>query len=125
MSGASDEIDQAADALEDSDEGVTSTQRSHAFYYFVGAFALIIGTLIGGAGLLWSAGMLSFNLSLTGSVDIGAVIEQALTALVWLFVLSIGAAILIWLPGSFLGGVTRALGYFAEGYREVQRRDDQ
>jgi hypothetical protein len=115
-----DDVDQAAEALEDANEDVTPAMRWSGFVWLVAVF----GTLAVAIGAAVYFDYVTVDLAVSATVNIGWVVEYLVAGLVAVFLIMTFAALLIWLPGSFWGAVTRALGYAATGYQETNTDDD-
>jgi len=107
------DTDGVAEGLEASDEDVTGSMRRQALGILVAFYSLVVITL----AVAWRVGLIEPGTLVLGGgvVDVAWVFEIAIAAVVFVGVGVLVAAFFIWLPGSFLGGMTRAAGGFANG----------
>lgn len=101
---SSEEIDEAAEHLERSDEDVTSGQRQRAFWVLATFFSLAVISILAAVYV----GMIDVHISLTLEANLSWVVEYTVAAIAGLGVLFLVSSFLIWLPGSFLSGMAHA-----------------
>lgn len=114
-----DQVDEAAERLDEAQQDVSRGLSWFARVYLVTLFA----TIVAGVVLLVYLGFVQFGFTFQATVDIGWLLEYLAIGLVALFLLWTGAMVLVALPGSFVAGTIRGIARIADAY-ELPNRDD-
>lgn len=115
-----EQIDEAAEDLEDATEDVSRGLRWYAKIYLTVLFLGIVAA-IGGAVYF---GYINPNITVTATVEVGYLLEYVAMGLTGAFLLWTAAMILVALPGSFTANVVKATARVADNY-ELPTEDNE
>lgn len=107
-----DQVDEAGEQLEDATEDVTHGTRWYARTYLTVLFGLLVAGVVASVHF----GLLTPNLTVTATVDVGYLLEYLAVGVVAIFLLWTAAMVLVALPGEFLSGVLSAAARIADAY---------
>lgn len=107
-------VEEAAQAAEEADKGVTANVRRFAYVYLTVLFSGIAAAIV----LSIFFGFLEPNLVLTGEVSVGWIVEYLVLGLVAIFLTFTALMMFVALPGSIIGGAIRIAGGIGQAYLE-------
>jgi hypothetical protein len=113
-----DQVDEAADKLEDAGQDITNRTRRLARIYVVAVFSSVVVLL----GLSVVTGVINIGTFtiVGGEVNIGTAFQWMVNGLVALFLFSVASAILISLPFTFWSRVLETVARLADSYNVAE-----
>lgn len=114
----SEDAQAAAEAVEDIDKDVTTSQREFAYKYITALFSVVGISLVGGfvGGIYYNH--INPRIVINATVNVGWVIEYIVAFMVFIFMFVTLAMVLIALPVSILQGMIKLAGGIYEASQE-------